>query len=61
MRSEVGSDGYKSTKIVNPVKLWPRIYACIGKIACFEMKMVGKPYVAELQVQFDKGEEHFVS
>jgi hypothetical protein len=27
----------------------------IGEIACFEMKMIGKPYAGELHVRFDEG------
>lgn len=26
-----------------------------GKLACLEMKMIGKPYVGKLQVRFDEG------
>jgi hypothetical protein len=33
----------------------------IGALACVEMKMIGKPYVGELQVRFDEGEQAFVS
>jgi hypothetical protein len=29
--------------------------------ACVEMNMIGKPYVGELQVRFDEGEQDFVS
>ena len=29
----------------------------IGALACVEMKMIGKPYVGELQVRFDEGEQ----
>ncbi len=32
----------------------------IGEIACFEMKMIGKPYAGELHVRFDEGEQDFV-
>jgi hypothetical protein len=34
-----------------PFRNTPRI----GTLACFEMKMIGKPYVGELQVRFDEG------
>ncbi len=33
----------------------------IGEIACFEMKMIGKPYAGELHVRFDEGEQDLVS
>ncbi len=33
----------------------------IGELACFEMKMIGKPYAGELHVRFDEGEHDFVS
>ena len=33
----------------------------IGKLVCFEMKMIGKPYAGELQVRFDEGEQDGVS
>ena len=29
----------------------------IGELACFEIKMIGKPYAGELQVRFDEGEQ----
>jgi hypothetical protein len=32
----------------------------IGKLACLEVKMIGKPYAGELQVRFDEGEQDFV-
>jgi hypothetical protein len=32
-----------------------------GALACVEMKMIGKPYVGELQVRFDEGEQAFIS
>ena len=32
----------------------------IGALACFEKKMIGKPYAGELQVRFDEGEQAFV-
>jgi hypothetical protein len=32
----------------------------IGEIACFEIKMIGKPYAEELHVRFDEGEQDFV-
>jgi hypothetical protein len=31
-----------------------------GALACFEMKMIGKPYVGELQVRFDEGEQALI-
>jgi hypothetical protein len=31
-----------------------------GALACIEMKMIGKPYVGELQVRFDEGEQAFI-
>ena len=34
-----------------------RSMPCIGVIARFEMKMIGKPYAGELQVRFDEGEQ----
>jgi hypothetical protein len=33
----------------------------IGELACFEMKMIGKPYAGELHVRFDEGEQDLVS
>jgi hypothetical protein len=33
----------------------------IGELACFEMKMIGKPYAGELHVRFDEGEQVFVA
>ena len=33
----------------------------IGALACLEVKMIGKPYVGELHVRFDEGEQDFVS
>jgi hypothetical protein len=32
----------------------------IGALACFEMKMIGKPYAGELQVRFDEGEQDLI-
>ena len=32
----------------------------IGELACFEMKMIGKPDAGELHVRFDEGEQDFV-
>jgi hypothetical protein len=32
----------------------------IGELACFEMKMIGKPYAGELHVRFDEGKQDFV-
>jgi len=32
----------------------------IGALARLEVKMIGKPYVGELQVRFDEGEQDFV-
>ncbi len=40
-----------------PFRSTPRI----GALACVEMKMIGKPYVGELQVRFDEGEQALVS
>jgi hypothetical protein len=36
-----------------PFRSTPRI----GALACVEMKMIEKPYVGELQVRFDEGEQ----
>jgi hypothetical protein len=33
----------------------------IGELACFERKMIGKPYAGELHVRFDEGEQDLVS
>lgn len=30
-----------------------------AKVACFEVKMIGKPYAGKLQVRFDEGEQDF--
>jgi len=40
-----------------PFRNTPRI----GALACLEIKMIGKPYVGELQVRFDEGEQAFIS
>ena len=32
----------------------------IGELACFEVKMIGKPYAGELHVRFDEGEQDLV-
>ncbi len=40
-----------------PFRNMPRI----GALACIEVKVIGKPYVGELQVRFDEGEQDFVS
>ena len=32
----------------------------IGKFACLEIMMIGKPYAGELQVRFDEGEQDCV-
>jgi hypothetical protein len=37
------------------------IYARVVSLACFEMKMIGKPYAGELQVRSDEGEQDCVS
>jgi hypothetical protein len=31
-----------------------------GALACIEMKMIGKPYVEELQGRLDEGEQAFI-
>jgi len=43
-----------STKSLNFVPY--RCVLLIGKLACLEVKMIGKPYVGKLQVRFDEGD-----
>jgi len=39
----------------------PREYAPYRRARMPEMKMIGKPYVGELQVRFDEGEQAYIS
>jgi len=53
---------------IDPVEVPHRCWGCvpfrsmpdIGELACFEMKMIGKPYAGEPHVRFDEGEQDIV-